>query len=163
MVDIPLTVVAIALTAIGLVLGFFYYIHGKFDRINEKFEGVNKEIANESKEIRKDILVESKEIRKDILTLGQRLSSVENGIEVFKTFIPTFKTKTKPNNPHPDKFVLLDKLYDNTINYEEAIILQNILEEEKIDIEASGDALKLLLVVGILVYLVLAISRLKKK
>lgn len=64
---------------------------------------------------------------------------------------------------HPDKFVLLDKLYDGTINREDAIILQNVLEEEKLDAETSGDALKLLLIVGMLVFLVLVISRLTNR
>jgi hypothetical protein len=155
-------VIGSTLTAIGLVLTFFLYIHGKFDKINDKFDNVNKEISSECKEIREKISNESKEIRKDISLLSQRLSTVENGIENFKIFIPKYKTKTKPNNPHPDKFTLLDKLYDGTINYEDAIFLQNILEEEKLDVETSDDTLKLILLVGILAYLILVISRLKR-
>lgn len=177
MVDIPLTVlvavITVAVTTIGLLLGFFYYIHGKFDNIDEKFdekfENINKEISSsneklfvECKEIRGNISDESKEIRKDIYILSQRLSVVESGIEHFKSFIPVYKMMTKPN-PHPDKFILLDKLYYDTITQEEAITLQNILEKERLDAETSGDALKVLVIVGILAFLALIIARLSKR
>lgn len=94
MVDISLTVL---ITVVVIALGFFYYIHGKFDDVNRKFDNINKEISTsneklfiECKEIRRNISDESKEIRKDISILSQRLSSVESGIELFKSYIPVY-------------------------------------------------------------------------
>ncbi len=68
---------------------------------------------------------------------------------------------SKPHNPHPDKDILLKKLYEGTITYEESTILQNILEDEKRSAEASNEFIKVLIIIGVLAFLAIVLAELR--
>lgn len=82
--------------------------------------------------------------------------------EQFKTYVEIYMKMSKPNNPHPDKEMLLKKLYDGTITLEETNTLQRIMEDEKRSAEAVNDFVKLLIIVGVLAFIAIVLAELSK-
>lgn len=79
--------------------------------------------------------------------------------EAQKEYIELYKRLAKPRNPHPSKEVLFEKLKNDTITREEAIALQQILNEERQRAEEENDFLKAIVIIGILALTAYAISK----
>jgi hypothetical protein len=78
-----------------------------------------------------------------------------------KEFIELYKLIGNLKNPHPDKGVLLDKLKNDTITREEAILLQSIMSGEKTKAEETNDILKAIVIIGILALITYTLSNTK--
>ena len=77
-----------------------------------------------------------------------------------KQLIDLYQRKlSKRGNPHPDKEVLLQKLKDETITRDEALFLQQIMNEEQQKAEDQNDILKAIVIIGILALIAYAISK----
>jgi hypothetical protein len=95
--------------------------------------------------------------------VGVELASLKAELKAYrenrKEFIDLYKLITQPGNPHPDKDALLEKLKNDTITRDEAITLQQIMNEERQKAEAQNDLLKAVIIIGILALVAAALSK----
>ncbi len=127
----------------------FYFLYNEFKAVNTKLSAIETSLSQRM------VAVET-----SLKGIRETLSDIK---EQYKTYLEIYMKMSKSNNPHPDKGILLKKLYDGTITYDEIILLQSILEEEKQSAEASNDFVKVLVIVGVLVFIAIALSELNKK
>ena len=105
--------------------------------------------------IRDTVKVTLRDVEIDLTKIRSELNAYREGQ---KEFIELYKHIGNLKNPHPDKGVLLEKLKNDTITREEAVLLQSIMTEEKLKAEEQNDVLKAIVIIGILVLLAYAIS-----
>jgi hypothetical protein len=95
--------------------------------------------------------------------IGVELASLKAELKAYrethKDFIDLYKQIGTLKNPHPDKEVLLDKLKNDTITRDEAIILQQIMSEERQKAEDQNDFLKAIIIIGILALVAAALNK----
>jgi len=95
--------------------------------------------------------------------VGVELASLKAELKAYretqKEFIELYKHLGKLTNPYPAKEVLLEKLKNDTITTEEAITLQQIMNEERQRAQEQNDFLKVIVIIGILTLIAYAISR----
>ncbi len=148
MVDLSVLIsIVVALVAVvGLVYTVFHFMYTEFNSVNKKISDLESSLGQRLKAVE--------------VTMAVAIDSIK---EQGKTYVELLMKISKPNNPHPDKEVLLKKLYDGTITYQESTLLQSILEEERRSAAASNDFVKVLIVVGVLAFLAIILSELSKK
>jgi len=105
-------------------------------------------------------------IKAELVGIHTKVEGIEKGIEGFKEgqkqFIDVYQKLGKPNNPHPDKGILLEKLRNETITENEAIWLRGILTEEREQAERENNVLKVLAIIGILVLIGVIIYQVRR-
>ena len=101
--------------------------------------------------------------RDAVSNIGIELASLRAELKAYreaqKEYIEIYKLIANPRNPHPGKEVLLEKLKNDTLTREEAIALQQIMNEERQRAEEQNDFLKAIVIIGILALIAYAISR----
>ena len=92
--------------------------------------------------------------RDAVSNIGIELASLRAELKAYreaqKEYIEIYKLIANPRNPHPGKEVLLEKLKNDTLTREEAIALQQIMNEERQRAEEQNDFLKAIVIIGIL-------------
>jgi hypothetical protein len=106
--------------------------------------------------IRDTVKVTLREVEIDLAKIRSELGAYREGQ---KEFIELYKHIGNLKNPHPDKGILLEKLKNDTITKDEAILLQSIMTGEKLKAEEQNDILKAIVIIGILVLIAYAISK----
>ena len=96
------------------------------------------------------------DVKVELATLKAELKAYR---DTQKEFIELYKLVGHPRNPHPDKEALLEKLKNDTITREEAITLQQMMNEERQIAQEQNDILKAIVIIGILALIAYAISR----
>jgi hypothetical protein len=95
--------------------------------------------------------------------IGSELSALKAEVKAYretqKDWIDLYKHLGYASNPYPDKDVLLEKLRNDTITREEAILLQEIMNAERQRAQERNDFLRVIVIIGILALIAYAISR----
>lgn len=101
--------------------------------------------------------------RNAVSGLGERVATIEGQlktlIEQNKLFIDAYIKSQKIGNPDEEEGILLTKLRNDTITKDEAIQLQQIMNERRLAAESENDFLKVILIIGILGLIAFALSR----
>lgn len=144
-IAVAISVLVLTIAVIALVLGLFYFVFREYGSVHEKLNGIEKRLT------KIETFIES------LTSIAQKPPESLLGA-ILK--MPTGKSEKSNPGPadHPRKEVLIDKWRRGELDYNEALELRGILEQEA-KLVNPEDAIKILIGLVLLGLLIVALTK----